>query len=115
AVLVHDENAGQFRFRFGAGIGTEGPDEIALDAPVSVGRRHSLVGGLDSLVGLGHLLSERVVRHQCVDERRRGQTGHGETLCPFEKITTADLTMNVPVVKFYGFAGNLRSVWLHWG
>ena len=64
-------------------------------------------------VGLRYLLPESVVRHQCVDDGRRRQTGDRKTFLPLQKVATADLTMNVPGVEFNGFAGNLRFLWVH--
>ena len=72
--------------------------------PLPLRRRDGLVGGLDPVIGLGHLLPQSVVRHQRLDNRRRRQTAYRKSLHAVHKVTAADLAVNKEVVEFYGLA-----------
>ena len=46
----------------------------------------------------GYLLPQRVVRHQCLDDRCRRQSADGKSLHAGHKFTPADLAVNKEVV-----------------
>ena len=83
-----------------------GRTRYPLMLPFPLRRRDGLVGGLDPVVGLGHLLSRGVVRHQRFDDRRRRQTADGESLDAVQKVAAADLAVDVTVVQVDRFAGS---------
>jgi hypothetical protein len=74
SILMNDDDAGQLRCSLGAGVGTDWPHEISLDASVPLGGGNGLVGGLDSIIVAGNLLAQRIIRHQCIDNRGCRQT-----------------------------------------
>ena len=102
---------GNFARRLGSRVGADGPDEISLDASVPLRRRNGLVAGLDPVVGLGHLLPQRVVRHQRLDDRCRRQAADRKSLHAVHKGAAADHAVNKKVIEFYGLARQLW-VWL---
>ena len=71
--MDHDY-AGQLRYRLGAGVGADRPHEISLDASVALRGWHDLVSGLDPVIGARNLLAQRIIRHQCIDNRGCRQT-----------------------------------------
>src|SRR5438876_10390969 len=112
-VLVHDDNARQFFHLASPRVGARGPDKVSLDAPVPLWRGNGHVCGLDPIVGLGNLLRLGVIRHQRLDDRRRGQTADRKSFYALQKIAPADLPVNIAVVEFDGLVRELGSHWLH--
>src|ERR1700757_611554 len=93
SILMDHDYAGQLRYRLRAGVSTDRPHEISLDASVALGGGNGLVSGLDSVIGAGHLLAQRIVRHQCIDNRGCRQTAH-QLLYALHKGAASNLTMN---------------------
>ena len=105
---------GNFAGVCGSRVGADRPDEISFDASVPLRRRDGLVGGLDPVIGLGHLLPQSVVRHQRLDNRCRRQTAYRKSLHAVHKGAAADLAVNKEVIEFYGLARQFGFRWLHW-
>ena len=114
AILVDDDNTGQFRHRLRPCVGADRPHEISFDTSVALRRGHSLVGGFDAVIGPGHLLSASVVWHQRFDDRRCRQAAYRKPLHAIHKGATRNLTMNKKVVEFYSFAGQFGLRGFHW-
>src|ERR1700722_5354285 len=112
-ILMDHDYAGQLRYRLGAGVSADRPHEISLDASVALRRGNGLVSGLDSVIGAGNLLAQRIIRHQCMDNRGCRQTAH-QSLHALHKGAATNLTVNEIVVELYGFARKLGFCWFHW-
>jgi hypothetical protein len=94
AIFVDHDNTGQFRRRLGPRIGAYRPDEISLDTSVPLRRRDGLVSGLDTVIGLGHLLTKSVVRHQRLDDDRRREAADCKFLYAFHESSAGDLAVD---------------------
>ena len=102
-ILMDHDYAGQLRYRLGAGVGAERPHKIALDASIALRRGNGLVSGLDSVIGAGNLLAQRIIRHQRIDNRGCRQTAR-QPLNAIHKSAATNLTVNEIVVELDGFA-----------
>src|SRR5258708_5228862 len=110
---MNDNDTGQFHRRRRPAVGADGPHEISFDASVSLRRWDGLVRGLDTVIGLGHLLTRGVVGHERVDDGCRSQTASSKSLHAPRKVAAADPAMNKEIVEFDSLFGQLRSGWFH--
>jgi hypothetical protein len=100
---MDDDNAGQFRNRRRPGIGAYRPYQVSFNAPVALRRRDSFVSGLDPIIGPGHLLAQGIIRHQRLNNGRRRQAAHRQSLHTVQEVTPTHFTMNKAVVELYSF------------
>jgi len=112
-ILMDHDYTGQLRYRLGAGVGADRPHEISLDASVALRGGHSLVSGLDPVIGAGNLLAQSIIRHQCFDNRGGRQTAC-KSLHALHKGAATNLTVNEIVVELYGFDGQFGFYPFHW-
>src|ERR1700747_1528837 len=111
-ILMDHENAGQLRHRLGACVGADGPHEISLDAPVALWGGHGLISGLDPVIGTRDLLAQSIIRHQCIDNRGRGQAASYSLHTLYEG-APANLTVNKFVVYLDSFRREFAFGWFH--
>ena len=95
-VLVHDDHAA-------APAPARGPDEIALDLAVALGRGIRDGLALDARVVLVYLLRQRVVRREHIEQGGGGEAAYGELGRLVEKLPALDDAVHVLIEQIQQF------------
>src|SRR5262245_39458747 len=91
AVLVHDQNPGQFSSRI------RRVHHVAVDGPVALWRWHGHRLSLDAAVAFRNLCRPSIIRSEHLEEGCRGYAADRKLFCAVKKLAPMNFAMHVSV------------------